>query len=288
MNIKQYQDELLNIYQFTLTVFKKYDIKCIAHSGTLLGILRHNNDFIPWDDDIDILVPYNKLIQNYEKISSEINSSEGKFWIFNFIGPKAEINTNLFMLRVYSRKSLLVNIGSSAVIKRPFIDIFVGIPNNAFKTKLGWKIYGLHHRMYWMTRKGFNRFKGTVNNKKRAFLRNLLSYPVKILFHPERETKIIMKKYQEHYEDWGIIHRADCWSGRKISYDMDKLVKTELRGAEIWINNNHLEEIVETFGKDWKIEKETHDHLLSNKHLFHERNIAVNHFLDNLNSNYEK
>lgn len=79
MNVKEYQNELLDVYKYVLKIFGKYGIKPIAHSGTLLGIVRHNKDFIPWDDDMDILVPYDKIYKNYENISNEINKNNGKY-----------------------------------------------------------------------------------------------------------------------------------------------------------------------------------------------------------------
>lgn len=46
-------------YRFAHVVLKlleKHEVEYFAHSGTLLGIARHNG-FIPWDDDIDVMVP---------------------------------------------------------------------------------------------------------------------------------------------------------------------------------------------------------------------------------------
>jgi lipopolysaccharide cholinephosphotransferase len=66
---KELQRVLLDIYCDVAEVCKKYNLRVLLGGGSCLGAVRHKG-FIPWDDDIDLVMPrsdYNKLLEVFEK-----------------------------------------------------------------------------------------------------------------------------------------------------------------------------------------------------------------------------
>ena len=54
----------IDLVQKLLEVCKRYDLRIWADSGTLIGTIRHKG-YIPWDDDIDLVMmrdDYDKLL----------------------------------------------------------------------------------------------------------------------------------------------------------------------------------------------------------------------------------
>jgi len=51
----QYKPDAIELLNLTTKILQEFNINNMLISGTLLGYVRHN-DFIPWDDDIDLLV----------------------------------------------------------------------------------------------------------------------------------------------------------------------------------------------------------------------------------------
>ena len=71
---KSIKEALLNILIKVDIVLKEHRIRYSLDSGTLLGAVRHKG-FIPWDDDIDIIVPrpdYNELMAHPEWFAPEL------------------------------------------------------------------------------------------------------------------------------------------------------------------------------------------------------------------------
>lgn len=129
--LKKLQKIELNMLKDLLKVCKKYNLKCWASGGTLIGAVRHNG-FIPWDDDIDLQM----LWEDY-KILIEVAPKEFSYPLF-FQCYKTDINAEVSHARLRNSETTgctkwdYENIKSPTYNRGIFIDIFplFPIPDN--------------------------------------------------------------------------------------------------------------------------------------------------------------
>jgi lipopolysaccharide cholinephosphotransferase len=92
---------LLDIYLDVAAVCNKYNLCIMLGGGSALGAVRHQG-FIPWDDDLDALMPrkdYNKLIEIFEK-------ELGEKYLLSV--PRTD-NTSEFLFMAIEKKNTLIN-----------------------------------------------------------------------------------------------------------------------------------------------------------------------------------
>ena len=59
---EQQKQLMLDMLKYVDNICRKNDIKYSLIGGSLIGVIRHHG-FIPWDDDIDLIMEYD----NYHK-----------------------------------------------------------------------------------------------------------------------------------------------------------------------------------------------------------------------------
>lgn len=67
-----FKEKLLNTFKYTVSFLEKNNLKYWACGGTCIGAIRHKG-FIPWDDDIDIMMPRD----DYYKLLSLVGNMKG-------------------------------------------------------------------------------------------------------------------------------------------------------------------------------------------------------------------
>lgn len=76
---RQVQRVILEIYKEFQRVCDQHNLRYYAIGGTCIGAVRHQG-FIPWDDDIDVAMPY----EDYQKLRSLRNSFQPPFEFYDY------------------------------------------------------------------------------------------------------------------------------------------------------------------------------------------------------------
>jgi len=188
--------ELDLLYQFQ-KVCKKYKLTYFADGGTMLGAIRHNG-FIPWDDDIDVMM----MRSEYEKLC-EIAPCEFEspyFFQTEYTDPSslrghAQLRNSLTtaILKEESDVSRFFNQGI-------FIDIFPidSVPDN----KVDFEKKVKQANFYLSKAKNLASFsdayKPTINGGKfKHRLKELIHYLSRTVLKPFFNYDLFYRKYEE-------------------------------------------------------------------------------------------
>lgn len=111
MDVNETQSILLRMYKDIRSVLDRNGIKFYVQYGTAIGALRHDG-FIPWDDDIDLLIWYEDMEKVNDVLSKELDPS-----LYYYHIPTADNHPHV----VWKGDDLEASLRDKTA---PFIDLF--------------------------------------------------------------------------------------------------------------------------------------------------------------------
>lgn len=183
--------DLLNEF---IRVCKKYNIQFFAAGGTILGAIRHKG-FIPWDDDIDIMM----FRSEYERLCSiaPMEFSHPYFFQTEETDPgsyrghaqlRNSMTTSILKIELEQKKTINQGI---------FIDIFPldAVPDDVSERKVFYKLMVKKQKRYWEYVNYLYPYRFQFRKNLFILFENLF----KSLLLPKRT---VLKKANEYYQDF--------------------------------------------------------------------------------------
>lgn len=255
LELEQIKKIEINILEAFDSICRNNNIKYSLMGGTALGAIRHKG-FIPWDDDIDVMMmrdDYNKIEKIFNK---QYNNSNLKFLTCttnnDFPYPYAKIvNTNTIAKEKGIKK--IENYGV-------FIDVFPvdKIPESSIKRGIFLKKIKILKKIYLI-----KLYETQIStNKARLLLKKIISFILK----PIKLNKIVEKinkqsqKYNNSESDIYCNVYAETSLSKNIFYNRDFFENThkiKFENIEAYIIDEYDKYLKDTYGKYMKLPDES-------------------------------
>ena len=257
---KRYDDETLqHLQKVQMMIFKDFvkicednDLTYFIYGGSLLGAVRHGG-FIPWDDDVDVIMfrkDFDKLNEIMKKNSCE------KYNFYNVLNEETYFYT---FARLTLKGTIFAEWWAEQVDYVPniFIDIFIldNIPNNKIKRFFHMKSSFLLNQLTMYAYIKYDNF-----SKLKKIIQQTAYYMLKIIpISPQTIKQKCVKTYEKYKNeecDQVCDFPAMCQLPIYDKKDWLPLKKTKFESMEVNIPNNPDKILTRIYGDYMKLPPE--------------------------------
>lgn len=237
MSLNDIQNVSLEILKDVHSFCESHRIKYSLGYGTLIGAIRHKG-FVPWDDDIDIIMPR----PDFERFCSEYQSANG----YKFYKP-GDSNNFMVFARVCDNEHTYVKTNHPWSNEKTgiWIDIMPldGLPNDKeeFLEHVK-KIRRIEKKIYRLRTGRYLNLSDTMSLKKYVYclIKRILysKYDIRRLLHEHIQ---LLKKYK--FEDasfWGQLTVMDYpEKEHNPREDFDHYIKMPFCGSDFYVMSGY-------------------------------------------------
>lgn len=251
--LSEIQKRLKQMMEQVISIFDEEQIPYTLDGGTLIGAMRPNlKGFIPWDDDIDIAIPIDKIEKAKQVIKEKLNYVIQDYNNEKYYSPRLSI----FKIREQNDNSMISEKDSLLYDQYEnrglFIDVYAYSP--ILKTKLIDKIFRktIIHPLNYKLEKIENNYprKGNYNKKYKKFLKLKNRYLKILSFYSKHANN---EKYYAYFPGYiydrkksGPYHKAN-----ELFSDTPTYTMWENKNYKIPADYNAI--LSSYYGKNWII-----------------------------------
>lgn len=246
-SIKEIWKVELKILENFDSVCKKHNLRYFADSGTLLGAIRHDG-FIPWDDDIDVVMlrkDYNKFLKIAKK------EFQFPYYVQTGYNEKGYFGGLIHVRDSNTTAILKKNFPTTKYNQGIFIDVFP--LDNVIENKFLLKIQALCKKILFATLYT----KQCLMRKQKIHINKVALVPLALL--PQKFLYFIYDKicslgnlFECEYVDT-VAYYGTCGKRKKTIYH--EVINHKFEDTTIAIPKDYHESLLNMYGSDYMIPK---------------------------------
>ena len=246
LSLREIQLGELSVLRQVHKICEELNLHYYLFYGTLLGAVRHKG-FIPWDDDIDIIMPrsdYNALIKYFKANNEKLRPLQLMHYSTNkdYIYPIARVSDERYTLNFNNTKEYGLGL---------FIDLYPldGCGNTLDEAKRIWKKNKV--KKFWVGVYGIDRYEKSTKNAFRSFLKYVSMKIVKLFNVPQMISDLDKDASKLSFDDYEYVG-CTAWEVSGLGYFkktlLDESITLGFEDGFFYAPKRYDEVLRETYG----------------------------------------